>query len=191
MNSIHEAHKDMNDAYFFGVPGIVSSGSIWLLSGLTALLHSPKVGVATLIFGGTLIFPISVLLCKLIGRSGKHKKNNPLAPLAIEGTFWMLLSIPIAVVAGLYKLELFFPAMLLVIGGRYLTFNTIYGNRLFWVFAGFLVGSSAALAILKAPVYVGGFVGGAIEYIFAFAIFLQAKKSNKLSQQDAASGAAA
>jgi large-conductance mechanosensitive channel len=92
--------------------------------------------------------------------------------------------------AAFYKLELFFPAMLLVIGGRYLTFNTIYGNRLYRVFSGFLVASSAALAIINAPVYLGGFVGGAIEYIFAFAIFLQAKKSNKLSQQDASGGAA-
>ncbi|MCA9740936.1 MAG: hypothetical protein H6695_17455 [Deferribacteres bacterium] len=188
MNSIQEAQKDMNKAYFFGVPGIISSGSIWLLAGLTALLHSSKAGIATLIIGGTLIFPISVLICKIIGRSGKHKKDNPLAPLAIEGTFWMLLSIPIAIGAAFYNLELFFPAMLLVIGGRYLTFNTIYGNRLFWVFAGFLVVSSIALTILKAPVYAGGIVGGVVEYIFAFAIFLQAKKSNKLNQQDAASG---
>jgi len=175
MSAMVEFQKDMNDAYYFGVPGIIASGSIWLLAGLVSLLQGPFVGIAALVFGGTLIFPVSVLLCKLLGRSGKHQKDNPLASLAIEGTVWMLLSIPIAVVAGLYKPEWFFPAMLLVIGGRYLTFNTLYGNRVFWLFGASLVVSSSVLVMVDAPVYVGGITGGAIELIFALVVLVQAK----------------
>jgi hypothetical protein len=191
MSSIVESQKDMNSAYYYGVPGIISSGSIWLLAGLASLFRSPNSGIATLIFGGTLIFPISVLLCRLLGRSGKHRKGNPLAKLAIESTLWMLFSIPIAVGAAFYKHEWFFPAMLLVIGGRYLTFNTIYGNRVFWLFGISLVASSFGLVMLSAPAYIGGLTGGVIEFTFSLIIIIQIKKSNNLSQQDVASGSSA
>ena len=187
MNSIIEAQKDMNDAYFYGIPGVISSGSIWFLSGLAALLFTPKAGITALIFAGMLIFPISVLLCKLFGRRGKHKTGNPLAPLALEGTFWMLLSIPIAVGAACFKLEWFFPSMLLVIGGRYLTFSTIYGNRIFWVFGGVLACSSIVLAKFNVAVFIGGVIGGVIELLFALFIFIQVKGSNSFGSGKAAS----
>ncbi|BFM13497.1 hypothetical protein R50072_36500 [Simiduia litorea] len=178
MDSIKEAQKDMNEAYFYGVPGIVSSGTIWLFAGIISLLIAPKIGIATLVFGGTLIFPASVLACKALGRSGKHSKDNPLAPLAIEGTVWMLLSIPIAIGAALTSLDLFFPAMLLVIGGRYLTFNTIYGSRIYWALGVVLAVSAVLITVLRVPVYIGGLVGGIIEYLFAFIVLIQAEKYN-------------
>ncbi|MCP8899484.1 DUF7010 family protein [Gilvimarinus xylanilyticus] len=178
MNNINDYQKDMNTAYYYGVPGIIASGSVWLLAGLVALLHSANVGIATLIVGGTLIFPLSVLLCKALGRSGKHQKGNPLAPLAIEGTLWMLFSIPIAIGAAFYRPEWFFPAMMFVIGGRYLTFNTLYGNRIFWLFGGVLFAAAWLLLALQVPVYAGGLTGGMIELVFAFIIFMQSKKSS-------------
>ncbi len=188
MNSINEAQDDMSDAYFHGIPGIIISGSIWFLCGMISLLFTPKTGIAALIFGGTLIFPLSVLLCKLLGCRGKHKGGNPLAPLTLEGTFQMLFSIPIAVGAAFYKLEWFFPAMLLVIGGRYLTFCTIYGNRVFWAFGGVLASSAIALAVINAPVYIGGIIGGAVEFLFALIIYIQVKNANNLSQKNSTCG---
>lgn len=53
-----------------------------------------------------------------------------MAPLALEGTIWLLLAIPVAIGAALYRVEWFFPAMLLVIAGRYLTFSTLYDMRI-------------------------------------------------------------
>lgn len=178
MNSILDAQKDMRDAYFDGVPGVISSGVVWIMAGLAALILSPASGILVLIFGGALIFPVSVVLCKVLGRSGKHKKDNPLAFLAIEGTVWMLLSIPIAVGISLYKPEWFFPSMLMVIAGRYLTFNTLYGSRLFWLLSGFLIVSAIGLVIFHAPMYVSGLVGGLIELVFALVIYSRAIKVN-------------
>lgn len=177
MNSINDAQQDMRDAYFWGVPGIISSGTVWMSAGLVALIVTPIAGILTLIFGGTLIFPLSVILCKALGRSGKHQKDNPLAPLAIEGTLWMLLSIPVAVGASFHKPEWFFPAMLLVIAGRYLTFSTMYGLRMFWAFGATLAAAAIALAMVNAPAYIGGVTGGLIEMIFAVLIYLRSKKS--------------
>lgn len=185
MDSIKQAQNDMNDAYFYGVSGVISSGSVWLASGLVALMVSMNTGIMTLVFGGMLIFPISLVLCKLFGRSGKHDSDNPLAPLALEGTFWMLLSIPIAIAVALYKPEWFYSAMLLVIAGRYLTFNTLYGNRVFWLFSIVMVIAAFALLALHAPSYLGGIVGGIIELLFALIIYINAKHFHPKSPVDA------
>ena len=191
MDSISSAQSDMRSAYYFGIPGIICSGSVWIIAGLIGFFSAPSHGIITLIFGGMLIFPASVVLCRIFGRSGKHDKENRLAPLAIEGTIWMLLSIVIAVVLATYSMLLFFPAMLFVIAGRYLTFATLYGSKTFYFFSAVLALAGALLAITESAVFVGGLVGGAVELMFALVIYIQVKKSNKLNQKDAASGASA
>src|SRR5690606_8764441 len=178
MDSIKDAQKDMRTAYFDSFPGILASGLVWLTSGFMALMVSPKAGMLGLVLGGMLIFPLSVLLCKLFGCSGQHDKANPLAPLAFENTFWMLLSIPIAVAVFFYSEPWFYPAMLLIIAGRYLTFNTLYGTRLYYLLAGLLVLSAWLLVQFKAPVYAGGLLGGAVEISFALLMYLRLKNNH-------------
>jgi hypothetical protein len=175
MESISVAQKDMREAYFSGAPGIIASGSAWLAAALVVFFVSPTAGILTLIFGGMLIFPVSVLICKALGHSGKHSKDNPLASLAIETTFWMLLSIPISIAAALYKIEWFFPAMILVIAGRYLTFSTLYGMRVFWLFGAVLVGVGALLIALEASVFQAALAGSLVEYVFGVAIYIAHK----------------
>ena len=162
----------MRNAYYGGATGAVTSATAWLAAALAAAFASPSAAILTLIFGGMLIFPASVVLCKVIGRSGKHSKHNPLAPLAIESTIWMLLSIFIAIGAALYKVEWFFPAMLLVIGGRYFTFSTLYGLRIYWAFGATLVICAIPLVYFEAPVIVGAFTGALVEYVYGIAIFV-------------------
>ncbi|KMT66944.1 hypothetical protein XM47_02265 [Catenovulum maritimum] len=71
MDSFKQAQQDMNKAYFYGVPGIICSGTVWLVAGLIAFFYQANAGIGTLIFGGMVIFPLSVLICKLLGYSGK------------------------------------------------------------------------------------------------------------------------
>jgi hypothetical protein len=156
---------------------VFTSGSVWVAAGVVSLLASSTSGILTLVFGGALIFPISIIFCKLLGRTGKHHRNNPLGPLAIEGTIWMLLSIPIAGAASFYRPEWFFPEMMLVIAGRYLTFSTIYGLRSYWVFGVTLALSSYLLIVIEAPSFVGAFTGGVVEYAFAIILFFYSEKS--------------
>lgn len=165
----------MRDAYYGGATGALTSATAWLASALVAAFVSPIAGLLTLIFGGMAIFPLSVLLSKAIGRSGKHSSENPLGRLAIEGTFWMILIIPVAVGVALFKIEWFFPAMLLVIAGRYLTFATLYGMRIYWAFGATLALAAFPLAILNAPVFIGALAGALIEYMYGVAIFLQVR----------------
>lgn len=171
MISITDAQQDMREAYFGGAPGAVSSATTWLIAALVVTLVDPMSGIWTLVLGGMLIFPVSVLLCKVLGRTGKQSKENPLGSLAIEGTIWMILGIVIAIGVAFHKLEWFFPAMLLVIGGRYFTFSTLYGMKLYRAFGATLVIAAFALWAFKAPVLSGAWTGAVIEYAFGLAIF--------------------
>jgi hypothetical protein len=166
-----DAQADMRQAYVWGAPGVFASGIAWLVAGIVALTVSPRTAVITLFFGGMLIHPASMLIAKLLGRSGKHRAGNPLAPLALEGTIWMLLAIPIALYLSLEHSQYFFIAMLLTIGGRYLTFATLYGTRLYWLLGALLAAAAFALIALKASTALAAFTGSSIELVFAFLLF--------------------
>ncbi len=176
MNLITDAQQDMRKAYFGGAAGAVTSATAWLFAAVVATFMNPTAGVIALVLGGMLIFPVSLLLCKVIGRSGRHSKNNPLAPLAIEGTVWMVLSILVAVGIAFYRIEWFFPAMLLIIGGRYLTFVTLYGIRIYWAFGATLAASAILLVIVEAPAISGAYTGAFIEYAYGIAIFATTRR---------------
>ena len=173
--TLEEAQSDMRRAYYDGATGVVTSATAWLAATIAAWLGTPQVAIVVLLVGGMLIFPLSVLLAKALGRSGSHARHNPLAPLALSGTVWMILAIPIAYGAALYRVEWFFPAMLLIIGGRYLTFPTLYGLPVYYVLGGFLAAAGMAVAMAGMPVVAGAVAGAVIEYVFGGIIFTSAR----------------
>jgi hypothetical protein len=176
---IADAQQDMRDAYYGGATGAVASATVWLIAGVVLMIASPTSGIGTLVFGGMFIFPASVLLCKATGRSGKHRNDNPLGALAIQGTIWMLLAIPIAYGAALHNVGWFFPAMLLVIGGRYLTFVSLYGLKIYWALGATLALAGVGLVLMDAPVLCGAFTGALVEFAFGVAIFRLCRKSRE------------
>jgi hypothetical protein len=178
-----DAQSEMREVYFHGAPGVLVSGLVWLVAGGVALGVSQQAAVYALLIGGAMIFPLSLVLTKLLGRRGAHASDNPLGKLAMEGTFWMLAGIAIAYGVSVLRIEWFFPVMLLIIGGRYLTFQTLYGLRLYWVLGAVLCGAGMALAMLRAPVMMSALAGGAIEVVFAGILFLQARQSSSAGSE--------
>lgn len=175
--TIQQAQADMRRGYFLGAPGVLVSGLVWLVAGLVAALHTERAAVLALLFGGGLIHPLSVLLNRLLGRSGKHSTGNVLGGLAAEGTFWLLAGCAIAYGVSVLRIEWFFPAMLLVIGGRYFTFQTLYGLRSYWACGALLCFTGLALALARMPVAVGAFAGAAVEIAFSAVLFAQSKRA--------------
>lgn len=165
------AQQDMRRGYLSGAPGILASSLAWFAATYVAWQMSPEQAVWVLFVGGMLIYPVGLVIAKICGASGDFSKGNALGGLAIATTFWLIFSLPLAYVASLQMIEWFFPAMLLIIGGRYLTFATIYGMRLFWALglalagAGFLLGFAAMTPMLSA------LAGASIELVFAIAAF--------------------
>ncbi len=169
MENLKEAQREMNAGHRSGTTGIVVSGFMWLMASLVAFLFSPEYAVWTLFFGGMLIYPISTLINKWNGAT--PERNNPLNSLAMEGTFFMLMCIPLALVLSIERTEWFFHGMLMVIGGRYFTFNTLYGNRTFWILGAALGIAGFLLFSIGAQAFPSALTGGVIEIVFGVFIY--------------------
>jgi len=163
---IKNAQADMRYGYLGGAAGLFASATVWLAAGVAAAAGSAKGAVVVLFVGGMLIHPLAVLACKLAGRPGAHVKENPLGALALESTVILLLGVLLALGLAQFRVELFFPAMLLVIGGRYLVFQTLYGRRVYWICGGVLAALGMAAAMLKLPVPATALAGGVTEVVF-------------------------
>ena len=172
MQNLQDAQRDMQEGYAYGAPGIVASGLIWLLSSLAVQYYAPQQAVWTLIIGGMFIYPLGKLFEKLLGYRGDHSKGNPLANLAMEGTIWMIMCIPLAYGLAQMKVEWFFQGMLLIIGGRYLTFASIYGTRLYWVLGALLGLAAYGLFSFGLGAFTSALSGAVIEIGFGSVMYV-------------------
>jgi Family of unknown function (DUF7010) len=175
MRSLDDQQQEMRTAYLDGAPGMLVSALVWLAAGITVTRAGMNAAVWTLFIGGALIHPASTLALKALGRSATVGKDSPLAHLAMATTVWLIAGCVLAY--GLHEANpaWFFPAMLLVIGSRYLAFQTIFGHRIYWACGAALIaagclGASARLG----PAFVA-FAGSGIEA--AFAAILLARKN--------------
>lgn len=170
--NLSAAQSEFRHGYMSGAPGVLASAFAWYAAAFTAWRISPEQSVWILFIGGMLIYPAGLIIAKLLGASATASKDNPLTALAMASTFWLIFSLPIAYVVSLQGVELFFPAMLLIIGGRYLTFGFLYGMRAFWVLGFALAGAAFLLAPLNAPPAVCAVTGATIELVFAVTLFV-------------------
>jgi hypothetical protein len=170
MRSLADFQEDMRRGYLWGATGIMTSGLVWLAAGLAAYFYDARSAIWVLFIGAGFIVPISNLIDRILGAPGKHSQGNRLSVLALETTIFMLMCLPLAYGLALYRIDWFFPAVLMVIGGRYITFGTIYGTPIYWLL-GALLGLGAMLAYLKAaPPHVSALLGAAIELVFGAAL---------------------
>jgi hypothetical protein len=176
------AQSDLRDGYMSGAPGVLASALSWFAAAFTAWQVSPEQSIWVLFVGGMLIYPAGLVIAKALGARGDTDKGNPLTPLAIATTLWLIFSLPIVFGVSLYRIEFFFPAMLLVIGGRYLTFGALYGMRAFWVLGLTLAGAGFLLAWFNAPTAIAALTGAAIELVFALALFVIHTRWRKLQE---------
>ena len=175
--SISDAQKDMCKSYANGSIGIIVSWLIWLISAFVAYQNTPKQAIWTLLIGGVFIAPLSAMLSKALGLTGAHTKGNPLANLAMEGTIFMIMCLPLAFGLSLQHNEWFFQSMLLIIGGRYLTFASIYGNRGYWILGAVLGIAAYLLFRFKIQPFGSALTGALIEISFGLFMFVSFRRN--------------
>ena len=177
---IKEAQKDMRMAYLGGGTGIFVSGLVWLIAGVFAMKVSMMTSLPIFFFGGMFIFPMSILLSKLLKRSGRHAKGSSLGTLAMESTFLLFIGLFIAYTVYISVGDWFYSIMLMIIGGRYLIFQSIYGIKLYWVFGMVLIAVGVLTMVLMQEQHIAAIAGGIIEIIFAYPVMAAARKIDKL-----------
>ena len=175
--TIEEAQSDMRKGYASGSLGVMVSGGVWLASAFVSYYSSADHAIWALLIGGALIAPISGVIEKFAGLNG-HKAGNPFRNLAMESTVWMIMCLPIAYGLSMQNTEWFFQAMLLIIGGRYLTFATLFGKKVYWCLGASLGIAAYFLFQFKIQSFGSLLTGSIIEIIYGVIIYILHQKSD-------------
>ncbi|MBX9614377.1 MAG: hypothetical protein K2X25_02160 [Caulobacteraceae bacterium] len=170
---ISTAQRDMSGAHVRGAPGVLVSGLVWLIAGWLWTNQGVVNGFYGLFVGGILIFPLSLLVSRVIFRAPAGIKGNPLERLALESTFILFAGILLAWCFLRVAPELAFPAMAVAIGVRYLVFRTIYGSVVYWLLGGVIAALGAWVAMVPTELPLNfALIVGAIEVCFSLVLFL-------------------
>jgi len=169
---VSQAQADVRRIYRAGFPGPLVSAVLWAAASAVFTWGSVAGGMATLFFGGMLIFPLNTLLLKILGGPVALSKGHPSAALAMQCAFTVPLGLVIAVALGSYEPVLFFPASLIIVGAHYLVFISLYGMRVYAVLAGALIllGLSALLVIPELG-GISGWLGAAVFLLFTVVLY--------------------
>lgn len=137
---IEDAQRDMRRAYLGGGPGAIVSALVWLVAAFVAARQGIAPGFTALFFGGMLIFPISLIICRHFLRAKKEVNGNPLGLIALESTVAMIGGLLAAWLFIGFKPALVFPIAAIAVGTHYAVFKTLYGDPTYWVLAAAVTG---------------------------------------------------
>lgn len=165
--TVEEAQRESRSVFMGGLVGQLVSGVLWLLSAAIGTWVSPGPGIAVLCLGGVLIFPVTQLVLRTMGRPATLRADNPLRHLAMQIAFTVPLGLPLVGAATLHRLNWFYPATMIVVGAHYLPFVFLYGMRHFAVLCGLMVGGGIMLGLyLHETFSLGGWLTGATLVLF-------------------------
>lgn len=166
---IRDAQREVRTVFLGGFVGQAVSGLIWLVSAILGTWVSPGSGMVALVLGGVLIFPLTQLGLRLMGRRASLGADHPMNRLAMQVAFTLPLNLPLVGAATLYRQTWFYPAFLIVLGTHYLPFVFLYGMPQFYVLGGLLIAAGLGIGLyLPGTFSLGGWVGAALLLIFAF-----------------------
>jgi uncharacterized protein DUF7010 len=166
---IQDAQREVRSVYIGGFWGQLVSSVIWLVSATLGTWVTPKASILSLVIAGFFIFPLTQMLLRLSGRPASVSRENPFNSLGMQVAFVLPFSMLLLVPVGLYNLNLFFPALMVLLGAHYLPFATLYGMRMFLFLAGILIAAGVVIAeYFPGTFSLGAWVAGLALFVFAW-----------------------
>ena len=166
--TITEAQSEIRTRFVGGFYGQLVSGTLWLVSAGLADWRGPRASIIMLVVGGFFIFPATELLIRVSGDRSPVNPANALRSLGMQVAFVLPLSMPLLLPVGLYRLNWFYPAMMILVGAHYLPFVFLYGMRMFAALTALLVGGGTIVAMyFSASFSIGAWYTGATLLVFA------------------------
>lgn len=165
---IGDAQREIRTRFAGGFYGQLVSGVLWLVSASLATWSTPRAAITTLVVGGFLIFPATELLIGVAGGRSPLSAENALRHLGMQVAFVLPFSMPLLLPVGLYRLNWFYPAMMVLLGAHYIPFVFLYGMRLFAGMAALVMGGGLVIAMYWSSSFsVGAWYTGAVLVLFA------------------------
>jgi hypothetical protein len=166
--NIIDAQRENRFRFSGGLYGQAVSGVLWLASAGLATWSTPQAAITFLVVGGFFIFPITELLVRTIGTGLQFSRGNLLPQLGMQVAFVLPLSMPLLVPVGHYRLNWFYPALMILLGAHYLPFVFLYGMRMFAILAAALLGGGVLIALhMQDSFSIGAWYTGTVLLIFA------------------------
>ena len=172
-------HKEIRYSFLGGFTILIVESIIWILAGLLGDLISFKIGVLIIIIGGMLFYPLALLM-QIILKRPKVKKENKINGLFTQIGLMIPLSFPLIFMLTKENINLFFPALTIIIGIHYLPFVYAYKMNSYWILAAILViGGSYFGFMLPENFGICAYYTGAILFIFSIINLFIVKNENK------------
>jgi len=167
--NISDAQRDVRNVFLSGFPGQLVSSLVWFVSAVLATWQSPKSAIIALLVGGFFIFPLTQLLLRLMGRPASLPKGHPMNALGMQIAFTLPLNLPLVAAATLYRLNWFYPALMIALGTHYLPFIFSYGMPQFGVLAALLIGAGLIIGLyIPSAFSLGAWLTAVVLLLFAF-----------------------
>lgn len=165
---IGDAQRENRTRFAGGFYGQLVSGVLWLVSASLATWSTPRAAIMILVLGGFFIFPTTELLIRVAGGRSPLSPQNSLRYLGMQVAFILPLSMLLLLPVGQYRLNWFYPALMVLLGAHYIPFVFLYGMRMFAVLAGLVVGGGLVIALYWSSSFsVGAWYTGVILLVFA------------------------
>lgn len=166
---IQDAQRETRFVYIGGFWGQLVTSVIWLASAALGTWVSPRASIVAVVSGGFFIFPLTQMSLHLSHRRASLSKENPFWSLGVQVAFVLPFSMLLLVPVGLYRLNWFFPALMILLGAHYLPFATLYGMRMFLFLAGILMAAGIVIAHFFWGMFsLGAWIGGLVLFVFAW-----------------------
>jgi hypothetical protein len=167
---IQDAQREVRSVYIGGFWGQLVSSVIWLVSAALGTWVTPKASILAVVIGGFFIFPLTQMMLRLSGRPARVSKENSFHFLGMQVAFVLPFSMLLLVPVGLYDLNLFFPALMVLLGAHYFPFATLYGMRMFLFLGGILIAAGVGIRHVwfSETFSLGAWIGGLALFVFAW-----------------------
>ena len=124
--------------------------------------------ITTLVVAGFFIFALVELSIRVFGENVPLSASNSLSSLGMQVAFVLPLSMPLLIPVALYRLNWFYPAMMILLGAHYVPFVFLYGMRMFAVLAALLIGGGVLIAMYMSGSFsIGAWFTAATLLVFA------------------------
>ena len=161
--SVSEAQRDVRRLYHGGFHGQLVSAVVCLSAAAVAQWVSTGGAVVVLLVGGSLIFPLTQAFLSLTGRPASLPPGHPMVRLAMQIVFTVPIGLVVVLALLAGRVELFFPASMVIVGAHYLPFVFLYGMRLFAALSVALVAPGLVMLVwVSVPVALPAWVAGAL-----------------------------
>lgn len=166
---ISDAQREVRSVYVGGFYGQLVSSLIWLISAALGTWATPKASILTVVIAGFFIFPLTQLLLRLSGHRTSVSNENSFNALGMQVALVLPFSMLLLVPVGLYHLNWFFPALMILLGAHYLPFAFLYGMRMFLFLGGILMVMGILIAHWFSRSFsLGAWAGGVALFVFAW-----------------------